>query len=166
MSDDEQYTPEELATLFGEPVPVEVVEPFPEETIFAIAARVKNQATLAVGENLTPVGVALCNSYTHVLKSLYGFSHSLPEEDRLRLNSLLRSHEGMPSTFIVATFPAPQKPSRPRPTPTPTGGYNIYVPKDEGRPAPLPVSSDGISGGLVCPELPKFLHRVVNWFLN
>lgn len=100
MVDQEEMATAEVAELFGEPVPVEKAPAFPEEQIYAVSARVKNQATMAVNNNLTPVGVALCNTYTHVLMSLYSFANTLPDEHRDRMKDLIRSHERMPADFI------------------------------------------------------------------
>lgn len=68
--------------------------------IYKIKARVKN---LTIGNgNLTPTGEILVNTYVHVLKALYDYAESLPEQYKNGLEDLLRSHEGMPGNIISA----------------------------------------------------------------
>lgn len=111
-------TEEEVAAHFGEPPPEKkVVKSVNEMTleeieslekgkdnsndIYKISARVKN---LARGTNvkLTPVGDALCNTYTHVLKSFYDFANTLDSQTKNRFVNLIRSHEKMPGDVIAS----------------------------------------------------------------
>lgn len=70
--------------------------------IYKIKARVANLAR-GPGMQLTAQGQQLCNTFVHVLKSLYDFADRIPYEDvRTKLISLLRSHENMPGILIAA----------------------------------------------------------------
>jgi hypothetical protein len=112
MNDTEdEMTPEEAAALFGVPVPEEKEDLFPEEEIYSISARVKNYARSSANANLTPVGESLCNTYTHNIKALYMFSHSLNETDRTNLVALIKEQEKTPAIFI-ASIPTPVKPKK------------------------------------------------------
>ncbi len=72
--------------------------------IYKVAARVKNLAR-GGSLHLTPQGEALCNSFVHVVKSLYDFAEKVPDrETRVRLQELIRSHESFPATFIAAAM--------------------------------------------------------------
>lgn len=96
---DEEMSAEEIAQQFGESVQ-EKVELYPEETVYSIVARMRNLVSFAVNSNPTPMGIQLCNAYTHVLKSFYDFSHSLSEEECSRLSELIRKNESLPANFI------------------------------------------------------------------
>lgn len=94
----------EIAAHFGEKLP-EIPPPapaYPDEEIYAVAARVKNLAREG-GGSLTPVGEILCNTYVHVILSLYNFANSLPEGQRERLKDLIRASEDMPANVISAS---------------------------------------------------------------
>lgn len=113
-------TEEELAIHFGEPLPKKKVEKSVgkmtleeikswekaqdnSNDIYKISARVKNLAREG-GAGLTPVGESLCNTYIHVMKAFYDFADKLEDkETKIKLTELIRSQEGMPSTFIAAT---------------------------------------------------------------
>lgn len=70
--------------------------------IYKIKARVANLAR-GPGMQLTPQGEQLCNTFVHVLKSLYDFADRVHEEKtRTSLIKLIRSHETMPSVLIAA----------------------------------------------------------------
>jgi hypothetical protein len=70
--------------------------------IYKIKARVANLARES-GGSLTPTGEILCNTYTHVLKSLYEFAEKIEDGDlRNRLTILIRNSEGIPGTVISA----------------------------------------------------------------
>lgn len=115
-------TEEEIARHFGEPMPLpekkktalscmtidEIHEWEAKQNnsndIYKISARVKNIARAGAGANLTPVGEMLTNTYVHVLKSLYDFADTLEDKNvKIKLTELIRTHEGMPGTFIAAT---------------------------------------------------------------
>jgi len=69
--------------------------------IYRVSARVKNLARESAGANLTPVGEALCNTYTHVLLSLYAFAETLKnKKTKMKLIELIRKHEEMPAQVI------------------------------------------------------------------
>lgn len=125
MNDDEapdtgpQMSVSELARHFKEETPKEtktVVPSDPEEyekwqkeqhwanTLPRISARVKNAARSA-GANLTPNGLALANTYTHLLKELYDFADKLPEEHKDKLVTLLRSKESLVADYIAMVNP-------------------------------------------------------------
>lgn len=97
-----ELTTKELAKHFKEPVvPMERGA----DEIYAIAARIKNACVLQVGSNLTPAGVMLCNTYTHTVKAFYDFAKTIKDpEDRERLNSFIKSQEGMAATFVGAAM--------------------------------------------------------------
>jgi hypothetical protein len=70
--------------------------------IYKVKARVSNLAR-GSGASLTPVGEALCNSFVHVLKSLYDFAETIPDKSlRISLIEKIKSNEGMPGTLIAA----------------------------------------------------------------
>lgn len=70
--------------------------------IYRISARVKNLARGA-DASLTPVGEALCNTYTHVLKELYDFAETVKnKKTKAKLLEILRKNEVMPGNFIAA----------------------------------------------------------------
>lgn len=116
----EEMTAEDMAEYFGEPAPIVKERPLPttkeeldkmgyeearsEETA-KIAARIKNTAAASVNTNLTHTGVMLCNTYTHVIKSLYSFANTIPDEQvRNQLKELIYKHEDMPANFIKLTI--------------------------------------------------------------
>ena len=102
MSNDDEGSPmsaSELARHFDQPVPAE--KPSEKHDIYAISARVKNLAS-GGSRTLLPMGVMLCNSYTHVLKALYDFAETLPEPHKTSLLNLIQKHEGMPANIIAA----------------------------------------------------------------
>lgn len=69
--------------------------------IYKLAARVKNLARVDGSAALTPVGEALCNTYTHVLKSFYDFADTIQDRNTKRkLYNLIRQNEGMPGNLI------------------------------------------------------------------
>lgn len=79
------------------------------DDIYKIVARVKNHAR-SKSATLTPVGDALCNTYTHVIKSFYDFANSLTDKnDKIRLIELIRKNETMPGDFIMAVTPTKPK---------------------------------------------------------
>ncbi len=106
----------EIASLFGEKLPKEEKtkdvdkmtlkeikeiekEADDAENIYRIKARIQN----LVGENLTPTGEMLVNSYAHVIKSLYDFAINIAD-DKVKedFKKLVRNHESMPGNFIAA----------------------------------------------------------------
>lgn len=113
------WNEEELAKYFGEPPPVKkevkalkdmtAEEIIALETkqdnsndIYKLSARVKNLARSG-GAALTPMGDALCNTYTHVLKAFYTFAETMTNQDEKdRFLLLIRRHEDMPSNVIAA----------------------------------------------------------------
>lgn len=113
------WNEEELAKYFGEPPPVKketkslkdmsAEEIIAMETaqdnsndIYKLSARVKNLAR-GGGASLTPMGDALCNTYTHVLKAFYTFAETMTNpEEKDRFIQLIRRHEDMPSNVIAA----------------------------------------------------------------
>jgi uncharacterized protein (UPF0305 family) len=119
----ESMSEEELAAYFKEPLPKkakkEAVKPIDKMSleeiqdweskqdnsndIYKISARVKNLARSDGQAALTPVGDALCNIYTHVLKSFYDFADTIQDkETKIRLIKLIQSQEGMPGNVISA----------------------------------------------------------------
>lgn len=124
----EAWTEEELAKHFGEAPPVKKetksLKDMTKEEILAfeakqdnsndiykLSARVKNLAR-GGGASLTPMGDALCNTYTHVLKAFYTFAETLTNQDEKdRFIQLIRRHEDMPSNVIAAAS-AGVKPSK------------------------------------------------------
>lgn len=70
--------------------------------IYKVSARIKNLAR-GTDASLTSVGEALCNSYTHVAKSLYDFADTIQDrETKVKLIELIRKSEEMPGQFIAA----------------------------------------------------------------
>lgn len=134
---DDEMSDADIASHFGEPAPEPEKESlFPEEDLYAIAARVKNAAREAVGFNLTPAGEALCNTHVHAIKELYEFSHTLNVEDRARMVDLIRKQETMAANFI-SSVPPPKKVQRTiTPTLNPEGPKVLVDPEpvylDEG----------------------------------
>jgi hypothetical protein len=58
---------------------------------------------MSSGGNLTSQGVALCNTFTHVLKSFYDFADTLYDaNDREKMIALIRTHEGAAAAYIAA----------------------------------------------------------------
>ena len=113
---------EELALYFNEPLPkkpkktdvkplnkmtLEEIEEW-EKTqdnsndIYKIAARVKNLARSDGQAALMPAGEALCNVYTHVLKTFYDFADTLDKETKIKLYQLIQKNENMPGNLIAA----------------------------------------------------------------
>lgn len=75
------------------------------EKLENIAGRVKNHVVLKTGASLTPVGVQMCNMYTHVLKDLYEFANGLPDGKKAALKALIEKHEDMPANLISVVTP-------------------------------------------------------------
>lgn len=70
--------------------------------IYKIKARVMNLAR--EGCSITPTGEMLCNTFVHVLKSLYSFAEQIEDKNiRIQLIEKIRSHETMPAQFIKST---------------------------------------------------------------
>ena len=70
--------------------------------LYKIKARVQNLA-VAAGGNLTPQGTMLCNTFVHVLKSLYDFAETILDKNlKIALIQKIRSNEGMPASLISA----------------------------------------------------------------
>jgi len=67
--------------------------------LLSINSRVKNIAS-DWDAHLTPMGTALCNAYSIVLKDLYDFADNLPETHRQELIDLLQSKENFPRYII------------------------------------------------------------------
>lgn len=118
-------SPGEVASHFQEPTPApEPVVKAPQteeelaawqkaqdesEDLYKIAARVKNLAREG-NKVLTPQGEALCNTYVHVLKSLYEWSNKIPDEAlRKELKDFIRSKEDMPGSYISAMMAGVKK---------------------------------------------------------
>lgn len=85
--------------------PKELEEEVSDNSLYKIAARVKNYATLSANANLTPIGEALCNTYIHIMVSLYEFSQKLSEPLKKELDELIKEYEKMPGNFIKLTVP-------------------------------------------------------------
>lgn len=115
-----EMTEDELANHFNVPVPSKKEEPkFREMTleqiedweskqdnnnsIYKVAARVKNAATAAAKGNLTSQGVILCNMFTHLFKNLYDFAETIPDkETKIKLIEVVRKSEDIPANLIEA----------------------------------------------------------------
>lgn len=92
---------QEIGEFFDDKNPVE--QQF--DYIYQIASRIKNSATMAAGGNLTPVGVMLCNTYTHTIKEFYDFADTIKDKtDKNRLRQFILKQEGMAATFIGAAM--------------------------------------------------------------
>jgi len=117
-SQGETMSANEVAKHFGEKHEEEVKKPIPKtedeavawekgqdesESIYKVAARVKNKATRAVKANLTAQGEALCNTFVHIFVALYGFSDKIPDESlRNELKDLIHKQEAVPGGLIAA----------------------------------------------------------------
>lgn len=97
MSD--EMTDEEVASLFGEPVPQLPV--FNPNGIYQIAGRIKNHVVFA-GFTITPNSEMICNTYSHMLYDFYQFALSLPEKERNELEALIRKQEDAAAGLISA----------------------------------------------------------------
>jgi hypothetical protein len=113
-------TEAELAAYFGEVLPkkqkkvksvskdmtLEEIEDWERQQdnsndIYKLSARVKNLARDNGSAALTPVGEALCNVYTHVLKEFYDFAETIQDKStKIKLINLIRKNEGMPGNLI------------------------------------------------------------------
>lgn len=95
---------------FSSPEEVEKWEKEQENSndIYKVAARVKNLAR-SNGAALTPAGEVLCNSYVHVILSLYNFADTLPKVYGDELKELVKSHENMPANVISLLAPKGKK---------------------------------------------------------
>src|ERR1700677_1451112 len=70
--------------------------------IYKIKARIANLAR-GPGMSLTPVGEILCNSFVHMLKSLYDFAEKIEDKPtKIQLISIIRNQESVPGTIIAA----------------------------------------------------------------
>lgn len=102
MSD--EMTPEELATLFGEPVPVpstHIPDLHKDNGIYQVAGRIKNHVSFA-GFPMTPNGEMICNTYAHMLFAFYQFALTLPEDKRVALEAICKSQEEGAAGLIAA----------------------------------------------------------------
>lgn len=70
--------------------------------IYKVKARVANLARSG-GGSLTDQGEMLCNTFVHVLKSMYDFAETIEDKTlRIKLIENIRKHEGMPANLIAA----------------------------------------------------------------
>jgi len=70
--------------------------------IYKIKARIANLAR-GPGMALTPVGEILCNSFVHMLKSLYDFADTMQDKSlKIQLIAIIRNQESVPGTIIAA----------------------------------------------------------------
>lgn len=70
--------------------------------IYKIKARIANLAR-GPGMSLTPVGEILCNSFVHMLKSLYDFADTIQDKSlKIQLIAVIRNQESVPGTIIAA----------------------------------------------------------------
>lgn len=70
--------------------------------IYKIKARIANLAR-GPGMALTPVGEILCNSFVHMLKSLYDFADTIQDKPlKIQLIAIIRNQESVPGTIIAA----------------------------------------------------------------
>ncbi len=70
--------------------------------IYKIKARIANLAR-GPGMSLTPVGEILCNSFVHMLKSLYDFADKIEDKaTKIQLIAIIRNQESVPGTIIAA----------------------------------------------------------------
>lgn len=70
--------------------------------IYKVKARVQNHVSYT-GGSLTGVGEMLCNSYVHVLMSLYEFSGKIKDSTtRQELINIVKKSESMPADLIAA----------------------------------------------------------------
>lgn len=70
--------------------------------IYKIKARIANLAR-GPGMSLTPVGEILCNSFVHMLKSLYDFADTIQDKPlKIQLIAIIRNQESVPGTIIAA----------------------------------------------------------------
>lgn len=149
---DDYLTDEELAAHFNEPVPVaKEEEPFPEEEIYAVAARIKNAARKMCGANLTPTGDGLCNTQVHAVMELYRFANTLPEDKAAELKAIARKQENMPAEFLsVAWTPANH---------TKTAKHGITVATEEVDEKELDYKHDQFNGTVT--DNPEFINAVL-----
>lgn len=114
----EEMSEEDLARLFNEKVKkkkepdfkkmsLEQIEEWEaaqnnSNDIYKIKARVANLAR-GSGASLTAQGEMLCNTFVHVLKSLYEFAEKIEDKElKIKLIEKIRSHENAPATLIAA----------------------------------------------------------------
>jgi hypothetical protein len=70
--------------------------------IYKIKARIANLAR-GPGMSLTPQGEILCNSFVHMLKSLYDFAEKVQDPNvKIPLIGIIRNQESVPGTIIGA----------------------------------------------------------------
>jgi translation initiation factor 2 alpha subunit (eIF-2alpha) len=111
MSRDRDMSDSEIADHFGESTPDNKVYE-EDQKIYSIASRIKNEAILSIDTNLTPVGVALCNTFAHTIKAFYDFAETIKDEEiKKNLKALILKQESMPAHFI-ASQPKPQRPKK------------------------------------------------------
>lgn len=102
MSD--EMTPEELAELFGEPVPVistHVPDLYVDNGIYQIAGRIKNHVSSA-GFLMTPNSQMVANTYAHMCFAFYQFALTLPQDKRVELEKIIRAQEEGAANLISA----------------------------------------------------------------
>jgi len=98
--DDDELTEAEFCALVGCPIP----KPAPVDLhpVYQIDARVKNHARSG-GGNLTTQGVALCNSFTLILKEFYDFAETVKnKKSKAKLLKLIESKETVAGDLIAA----------------------------------------------------------------
>lgn len=79
--------------------------------ITKVNGRIKNLAREEVRTNLTPVGDALCNMYTHHIMKLLRFADKITDEStKESYLAMIRDEEAMPARFMKTTVPPKKKP--------------------------------------------------------
>lgn len=106
--EEQQMSDMDLAAHFGESVRTVADRDADRDadrinSIYKVNARIKNYAR-SNGLSLTSAGESLCNTFTHMILELYQFAESLPEDDRKRLETIVRKQEQMPGDFIAMAF--------------------------------------------------------------
>ena len=80
-----------------------------ENNIYQISARIKNAAAKN-DHAFSAQGMALCNMYTHVIKTLYDFSDTLEDRDAAaRLNDVILKQEDFPAKLLDLFVPVQEK---------------------------------------------------------
>lgn len=106
MSD--EMSAEEMARLFGEEVPkgiapVDAPDLYKDNGIYQIAGRIKNHVAFA-GFPMSPNALMICNTYAHMMFAFYQFGLTLGEEQRAKLDLLIRKQEEGAAGLIAAGY--------------------------------------------------------------
>lgn len=99
---------EEMAHLFGEEVPKGIVpsnapDLYKDNGIYQIAGRIKNHVAFA-GFPMSPNAEMICNTYAHMMFAFYQFGLTLDEEQRAKLESIIRIQEEGAAGLIAAGY--------------------------------------------------------------